>query len=154
MKNINIFTYEFWEAIIKKLHWNEKINGSICSTKGRISRFPFFIYSIILIAFKLLLTHFIIDAAHSNQQHIEIGLSIPLIGSIYIDFMLTIKRLHDLNLSGWFVLAPIFFTVLTKNDDISMLGEILLIIWFFILFFVTGSKKKNKYNIKMKNKPR
>ena len=68
--------------------------------------------------------------------------------------MLTIKRLHDLNLSGWFVLAPIFFTVLTKNDDISMLGEILLIIWFFMLFFVTGSKKKNKYNIKMKNKPR
>ncbi len=149
MKNMNIFTYEFWESIIKKLHWNEKINGSICSTKGRISRFPFFIYSIMLIIFKLLCIYLIIDATYSNQQNIEIGLIIPLIGSIYIEYMLTIKRLHDLNLSGWYVFFPIFFTILIKNN-ISILGEILLIAWFFMLFLIAGSKKKNKFDIQIK----
>ncbi len=146
---MNIFTYEFWESIIKKLHWNEKINGSICSTKGRISRFPFFIYSIMLIIFKLLCIYLIIDATYSNQQNIEIGLIIPLIGSIYIEYMLTIKRLHDLNLSGWYVFFPIFFTILIKNN-ISILGEILLIAWFFMLFLIAGSKKKNKFDIQIK----
>ncbi len=65
-----------------------------------------------------------------------------------------VRRLHDINLSGWWILLPwvvgicmgIFFPHFL--DSLSRLSQFLLSFWpTLFLVFMPGSKGKNKYGI-------
>ena len=102
-----------------------------CSPKGRINRLPFLVGSLsIVIAYVAIIVSLAaigVDRAQRTPQNTEITsqqaqdtiipgpIKILMYAAItilvYFSIILTIKRLHDINLSGWFWLIyfiPIF----------------------------------------------
>lgn len=121
--------------------------------KGRASRFSFFaacILGVIIVYFPLyfcILTLY--SASFSSGKGLEyitsVSLSILLIITALSILPVTIRRLHDINLSGWWILScSILFYVLFYIKQfyiVSILGTIFLL----ILIFKKGTKGPNRF---------
>lgn len=108
----------------------------IFTVQGRLNRLPYIKYVIVLTVISFILNFIVSTAAALLTGNAEgtlakilsVIVTLPLsLGSI----MIAIRRLHDLNRSGWFLLAGI----------IPVLNVILVI---YMLFF-KGTDGANKY---------
>jgi len=86
-----------------------------------------------------------------------IGMILPALG-------VTVRRLHDINKSGWFFLLPIPFDIVARllersNEIVSLIFSIIslgIYIYLLVLYCTDGDKKNNKFgkNIYLKAKKR
>lgn len=101
-----------------------KLRMLLFSPKGRLGPLSYISYHIaVLFAFVLISLLFV---------KVLSFLIVPLIiVAIYTNYIIAIKRLHDLNLSGWYILFGF----------VPLISLILAI----VLLFIPGNKKSNKY---------
>ncbi len=125
---------------------------------GRLNRLRFFLYglSAALIAMIAMVTFALLGfgAAGSGLGGavwlIGILVAIPVyIGLLWVQICLTVKRLHDLNHSGWWMLAVFGFSLVSGfADTAEMLGLVLnipIIIYGLYLLFWPGTAGDNQY---------
>lgn len=99
--------------------------------QGRASRKEYGIFSLFIII--TFIPIFILTQRYNNSILIvvyAVVISIPYLS-------LEARRLHDLNLSGWWQIAPIFGSV--------FISQIISTIFFIGLLIFKGTPKKNKY---------
>ena len=143
------------------------------SFEGRLNRKNFFLCFIELFAFFSLFScpFFIIELLTNNTNSILSQGAFFILTLLYCIGMtsVSVKRLHDLNLSGYWVILPLFFFVvfwiirLLLGEEIGAQlvpfplmmvlflyicsGVILFILTGIILFFIKGTKGDNKYGL-------
>lgn len=125
------------------------MESSFFSTNGRLNRQVFIIRSIILLSIIFSSLYYL--GQHSNQYHPINDISDISEKNDYMYFSLfilffiiaftiqIIKRLHDLELSGFYILIAMF-TIL-----IPYIGLLVFLISLILLFSKDGSKGKNKF---------
>ena len=126
---------------------------------GRASRSEFWFFSLfILICYVI---SFIFIAISLNFFVIIFG--ILVLGVVIPGFAVAVRRLHDVNKSGWFVLLPLPFDLLEgiferSSGDVTSLSLIFtfislgLYIYLLVLYCTAGKKKKNIYGKPIKLK--
>lgn len=129
--------------------------SSRLSTKGREGRSNF-------IAFSTLYTAIFLLAALVVSQLGNVGWLIGILGGVlFISIMirLQIRRLHDLNLTGWLVVIPFVLNYLSNYggglhsgsiNDMGLDGATLAVFlaisaYFAALGFIRGNPEKNQY---------
>ena len=127
-----------------KILW-ESLTTKYFQFSGRASRKEYWtIY--LLVSLACYIVFFII------KNHDILGLRIVYL-SVFILFFIgipsisvTVRRLHDINFSGWWFLTIIFFEV-WGNDFLnnSMKGFVITIIPDIIVGFIKGTPTTNKY---------
>ena len=117
--------------------------------KGRASRSEFwFFYLFLVIGY----------AISISTMFISIKL---FIGTILIFFLamiipsiaVTVRRLHDINKSGWFILLPLPFDIMERvleksSEGLSLVFLVIslgLYIYLLVLYFTDGDKKNNRF---------
>jgi uncharacterized membrane protein YhaH (DUF805 family) len=130
--------------------------GVYLSVSGRLSRLPYFGYSVLLIVITLVLSMIAIFALESDSGGLSaIGIVIAVVaglGMLWGSIAIAVKRLHDLNMSGWhyvwMVLVPAIFNGIgTANHStgIQTGGSLIsLAIWAFLLF-APGTPGPNRF---------
>jgi len=120
--------------------------------KGRASRSEFwFFYLFLLIGYAIsICTMFI-----SIKLFIGI-ISIFVLAMIIPSLAVTVRRLHDINKSGWFILLPLPFDIMERVLERSS-GEVMgfsllftvialgLYIYLLVLYCTDGDKKNNRF---------
>jgi uncharacterized membrane protein YhaH (DUF805 family) len=132
------------------------------SLKGRIARQEFWLGVIGLIVITLLLKRPLEELSLSYFRprsgpwysvELDVALALPMLGLqialLWPALAIQVKRLHDLNLSAWWLLflpavAVFAWTINLKGLDIALWGNLAL---FIILGFVPGSQGSNRFNI-------
>mgnify|MGYP006190855487 CR=1 FL=1 len=116
---------------------------------GRASRSEFwFFYLFILVGYAILL----FLAFNVSFQFFWV-FGIFVIGIILPGLGVLVRRLHDINKSGWFFLLPIPFDIVGRllersNGDISLVFTIIsfgISIYLLILYCKDGDKKNNRF---------
>lgn len=123
--------------------------------RGRINRKEYICRSIVLLFallfYALLLFSYYKDLQNTGDPFISLLLIIaiplvffviPIIISVY-SCSLQVKRLHDMNLSGWCVLPIQILGVILGN--LGEIGGIIMIIFTLLFSCVPGTKGANKY---------
>ena len=137
--------------------WGMNFSESIktCLTKkylsfsGRASRSEFwFFYLFVLIGYIICFT--LIMAVSFKlfwlMGAFMIGIILPSLG-------VSVRRLHDVNKSGWFLLLPVPFNIVGRLfersiGDISLVFTIISLgisIYLLVLYCTDGNKKNNKF---------
>ena len=127
---------------------------------GRASRSEFwFFYLFLLIGYAIsIFTMFI-----SIKLFIGI-ISIFVLTMIIPSLAVTVRRLHDINKSGWFILLPLPFDIMERvleesSPNLSLVFLVMslgLYIYLLVLYCADGDKKDNRFgkNIYRKRKKR
>ena len=117
--------------------------------KGRASRSEFwFFYLFLLIGYAIAISTMFI----SIKLFIGI-LSIFILAVIIPSLAVTVRRLHDVNKSGWFILLPLPFDIMERalersSEDLSLVFSVAalgLYIYLFVLYCTDGDKKDNRF---------
>ena len=155
-------------TVSKTLSETQPPELSLCkkvfTSKGRLNRLPYFKYSIALALLTILLWIIGVALIFSLKEYkvLSIGLGfllvIILVALCIAQIMLAIRRLHDLNFSGWWYLA--YFLLIgmgttmenigSKEDNSSLLTfslvcDVLVTIATLVLIFKRGTVGCNKY---------
>lgn len=104
---------------MKNINYKEIENTNLFSIKGRISRSLFWAQHLLIILYVFIV--FIDDEVFSIIPHIALPFIIPLLyfPIIIVTIATYIKRLHDMNKSGWYYCIQF----------IPILGNIILLLW-------------------------
>ena len=117
--------------------------------KGRASRSEFwFFYLFLLIGYATTISTIFI----SIKLFIGI-ISIFVLAMIIPNLAVTVRRLHDINKSGWFILLPLPFDIMQRVLEESSAGLSLvflvislgLYIYLLVLYCTDGEKKNNRF---------
>lgn len=109
------------------------IKSVLFSAKGRINRLTFWVYNIPLIAFQVLLNFAEEEMLpFFNSDNVYLILFPVIIISIWISLALGIKRCHDRDKSGWWMLLLL----------VPLVGPLWLLI---SLGFIKGTEGSNRY---------
>jgi len=135
------------------MNFSESIKA--CLTKkylsfsGRASRSEFwFFYLFVLIGYIICFT---LIMAVSFKLFWLMGAF--MIGMILPSLGVSVRRLHDVNKSGWFLLLPVTFNILGRLfersiGDISLVFTIISLgisIYLLVLYCTDGEKKNNRF---------
>ena len=118
--------------------------GSPFSFYGRLNRKKFILrslLSIILFIFTITSAYYLIDNTNSTILRI-IAILFVLLSFLYC-WATYAKRLHDLNYSGWWVIA--LFSINAFLPEEGFLSLIIGLLPLGILSFISGTKGRNKY---------
>lgn len=142
---------------------------NIFSPKGRLGRMRFFTFSYaLMLTFSILIAIFVMFFAATafSMSKANFGTIIPiaLLGIIwmYLIIMLIIKRLHDMNASGWWILMPLGLLVglgiisgilASRNPSGSatmlmlmpLISPLSSLVIGAILTFMPGTRGKNRF---------
>ena len=138
-----------------------KFLKKIFTTQGRLNRLPYNMYSFALLAISFV-TIFLMSMLQGVASTIEpisalaFGLLAFIVGmAAFIgQVTLTIRRLHDLNLSGWYYLLYIVFSILPAvfyNEEsltmifIALVFSLVSLILPLFVIFKRGTAGENKY---------
>ena len=117
--------------------------------KGRASRSEFwFFYLFLVIGYAISISTMFIS--------IKLFIGTILIFSLAMiipSIAVTVRRLHDINKSGWFILLPLPFDIMERVLEKSSEGLSLvflvtalgLYIYLFVLYCTDGDKKNNRF---------
>ena len=117
--------------------------------KGRASRSEFwFFYLFLVIGYAITISTIFI----SIKLFIGI-MSIFVLAMIIPSLAVTVRRLHDINKSGWFILLPLPFDIMGRVLEESSAGLSLvflvislgLYIYLLVLYCTDGDKKNNRF---------
>ena len=143
-------------------------NLKVFTIQGRLNRMPYNIFSfvlmlvpIVIITLMFLLQAYLkahlnlVSGAFANALIVSALIAVFMVILCFIgEVTLTIRRLHDLNLSGWFYLLFIIPDTLTAalyneaNSLMKMISIVLTlipVIFFLLLMFKRGTAGENKY---------
>ncbi|MDC7682484.1 DUF805 domain-containing protein [Asticcacaulis sp. BYS171W] len=130
--------------------------ADILSPRGRINRATYLLYSLTFLPLERLFQ----GIASSDTSWLEllgIAVALPL---IWLWACLTIKRLHDLNLSGWWCLALLLFPVTSAGAMVliyfleagsvipvllAVIAGIPVLLAYILLTFVKGTVGDNRF---------
>ena len=139
------------------------------SFRGRISRMQFFLGNLALFCLGVFLAMIIMGIAFSNVSVGANANAVALLGAIgvgmifllpiglvstYCSVCLIIKRLHDIGLSGWFVLPLLFggfllMPLLLVSPDLfammALIFNFLQLGGYLCLLFIPGQDQRNEY---------
>ena len=117
--------------------------------KGRASRSEFwFFYLFLVIGYAISISTIFISIK------LFIGtMSIFVLAMIIPSLAVTVRRLHDINKSGWFILLPLPFDIMQRVLEESSAGLSLvflvislgLYIYLLVLYCTDGEKKNNRF---------
>ena len=117
--------------------------------KGRASRSEFwFFYLFLVIGYTITISTIFISIK------LFIGtMSIFVLAMIIPSLAVTVRRLHDINKSGWFILLPLPFDIMQRVLEESSAGLSLvflvislgLYIYLLVLYCTDGDKKNNRF---------
>ena len=117
--------------------------------KGRASRSEFwFFYLFLVIGYAISISTIFISIK------LFIGtMSIFVLEMIIPSLAVTVRRLHDINKSGWFILLPLPFDIMGRVLEESSAGLSLvflvislgLYIYLLVLYCTDGDKKNNRF---------
>ena len=117
--------------------------------KGRASRSEFwFFYLFLVIGYAISISTIFISIK------LLIGtMSIFVLAMIIPSLAVTVRRLHDINKSGWFILLPLPFDIMQRVLEESSAGLSLvflvislgLYIYLLVLYCTDGDKKNNRF---------
>ena len=116
---------------------------------GRASRSEFwFFYLFLLISYAILIS-FVAVSLYLFMWLFGIFAFAMIIPSLAV----TVRRLHDVNKSGWFILLPLPFDIMERVLEKSSEGLSLvflcvslgLYIYLFVLYCTDGDKKNNRF---------
>ena len=117
--------------------------------KGRASRSEFwFFYLFLVIGYAISISTIFISIK------LFIGtMSIFVLAMIIPSLAVTVRRLHDINKSGWFILLPLPFDIMQRVFEESSAGLSLvflvislgLYIYLLVLYCTDGDKKNNRF---------
>ena len=140
-----------------------------CGLKGRINRLAFFIWMALYYVFAIILVFILLlvfngdslDFPPENLKHIEVIIPLAMVWAIYLlwGWMCianTVKRLHDMNLRGWWIFAPalvyILFLVISKTISSSTLLTLISVVLFLVclfalivIYFIKGTEGVNRF---------
>ena len=126
--------------------------------KGRASRSEFwFFYLFLVIGYAISISTIFISIK------LSIGImSIFVLAMIIPSLAVTVRRLHDINKSGWFILLPFPFEIMERVFEKSSesLPQVFLIIslglyiYLFVLYCTDGDKKNNRFGKNIYKKKR
>ena len=117
--------------------------------KGRASRSEFwFFYLFLLISYAILIS-FVAVSLYLFMWLFGIFAFAMIIPSLAV----SVRRLHDVNKSGWFILLPLPFDIMERVLEKSSEGLSLvflcvslgLYIYLFVLYCTDGDKKNNRF---------
>ncbi|MDO8430173.1 MAG: DUF805 domain-containing protein [bacterium] len=118
--------------------------------RGRISRKTFFLSYLLLLALGFLYFGLAPIEEDQFEKYTIIwtyGLIVLLIPFFAIALSLHIRRLHDIGLSGFFVLAQILFIILGTFESWQVMAYYLDILYWLLLVLKTGEDKDNEYGL-------
>lgn len=142
------------------MKWYLKVLKNYGVFNGRARRTEYWMFTLYSVILSLIFTlvDYIIGTNNivSNQG---------LLSGLYSLFVfipsiaVTVRRLHDINKSGWLIIIPIFLTFvfaffsaisLSTGDNVSLIliGALILIgvlVWFLILLCTDGTTGENKW---------
>ncbi len=116
---------------------------------GRASRSEFwFFYLFLVIGYTIAICTMFI----SIKLFIGI-LSIFILAMIIPSLAVTVRRLHDINKSGWFILLPLPFDIMERvleesSPNLSLVFLVMslgLYIYLLVLYCTDGDKKNNRF---------
>ena len=117
--------------------------------KGRASRSEFwFFYLFLAIGYAISISTIFISIK------LFIGtISIFALAMIIPSIAVTVRRLHDINKSGWFILLPLPFDIMERvleksSGDLSLVFSVIslgLYIYLLVLYCTNGDKKNNRF---------
>ena len=140
----------------------------VFTTQGRLNRKPYNIFSFVLMMIPVVIITLMFLLQAYLKAHLDFvngtfanALVVSALIAVFIVILcfigqvtLTIRRLHDLNLSGWFYLLFIIPDTLTAalyNESnfimkiISIVLTLIPVIFFLLLMFKRGTVSENKY---------
>ena len=143
-------------------------NLKVFTIQGRLNRMPYNIFSFVLMLIPVVIITlmFLLQAylktnlklVSGTFANVLIAAALIAVFIVILCFIgqvtLTIRRLHDLNLSGWFYLLFIIPDTLTAalyNEASSLMKMISIVltlipvIFFLLLMFKRGTDGENKY---------
>jgi len=117
--------------------------------KGRASRSEFwFFYLFLVIGYAISISTIFISIK------LFIGtMSIFVLAMIIPSLAVTVRRLHDINKSGWFILLPLPFDIMVRvleksSEGLSLVFLVIslgLYIYLLVLYCTDGDKKNNRF---------
>ena len=117
--------------------------------KGRASRSEFwFFYLFLVIGYAISISTIFISIK------LFIGtMSIFVLAMIIPSLAVTVRRLHDINKSGWFILLPLPFDIMERvieksSEGLSLVFLVIslgLYIYLLVLYCTDGDKKNNRF---------
>ena len=117
--------------------------------KGRASRSEFwFFYLFLVIGYAISISTIFISIK------LFIGtISIFALAMIIPGIAVTVRRLHDINKSGWFILLPLPFDIMERvieksSEGLSLVFLVIslgLYIYLLVLYCTDGDKKNNRF---------
>lgn len=136
--------------------------GRFLAISGRLNRLAYFINSLILAGIGVLVffvtRHILYSYQFVQQDVIESFLFFINISIFFIIFIsnlaLAIRRLHDLNYSGWYFITPFIASFIIDLINVHLFGKayvlsrIIDLLWLgfgLTLTFVKGTDGPNKY---------
>jgi len=130
------------------------MEDDLLTPNGRLPRAPFFAYSIVIAILGYMLSFFMVL---KGSMEGNVLLSIPLIFigagwlgfAAYMTVLMTIKRLHDFEFSGWhttWIMAPSILGFFIDHpsilDQILFMLSLITTCW---LVLMPGTRGPNKY---------
>ncbi|OGZ08328.1 MAG: hypothetical protein A3C93_06005 [Candidatus Lloydbacteria bacterium RIFCSPHIGHO2_02_FULL_54_17] len=110
---------------------------------GRLGRWQFFLLGLIVTVATMLLQWLMLPASAEAETAGTVRLLITSIiftvVSALASWHLMVRRLHDLGLSGWWIVLLFFLPA------VPFLGDILLLISLIALLFIRGESEANSY---------
>ncbi len=142
-----------------------------CGLKGRINRLAFFIWMAIYYGIATIFALILEFVGFTEESLNHIGGIIILV--IFVPVYLlwgwmsianTVKRLHDMNLSGWWVFAPALVSVpfivisgFTSSSTLSILSllglALILLVTIVVLYFIKGTEGENRFGSDPRERP-
>ena len=148
-----------------------------CGLKGRINRLAFFIWMALYYVFAIILVFILVlvfngdslDLPPENLKRIEVIIPLAMIWPVYLlwGWMCianTVKRLHDMNLRGWWIFAPalvyIPVLVISKTTSSSTLLALISLVLFLaclfaliVIYFIKGTEGVNRFGSDPRERP-
>ena len=123
--------------------------------RGRIGRLRYFFYSLLPLALMLLgvipLMLEIQAIENSNTGNPSIGSILFLVITVgissWVAWTASIRRLHDLNLSGWWSLVVLLPSLFASSPSIAinLVAAVAGIVWWGFLLFTPGKADSNRF---------
>lgn len=113
-----------------------------CAFKGRANRKEYFSFILFYGLIKFLLN---LMFYFTQIQAFLVASSVIIILSIIPSISLSIRRLHDININGYWNLTVIPIIFLANSDQYKNIGIISLLLFGCIFLFIKGTPGENKY---------
>ncbi|ALG67170.1 DUF805 domain-containing protein [Beggiatoa leptomitoformis] len=113
----------------------------------RLNRLRYIAYThmLILISSVLIFVFAVILSPYLSETKPIFLLIILVVGAMGINFIWVIQRLHDMNLSGWWLVGLLVLSFLLTYFKLEIFNSLLSTVFWVVLTLVPGTATNNQY---------